>query len=108
KLPAIAAAQALDGVGARDERQDGSRACLIREARRAQGYIDAAALQPVGAGALEPIDAPVLQALQLVLELERRQLQAGIELERCRIHLRGQGPAAALELMRDQPIEIQD
>src|SRR5207248_1280091 len=65
KLPAIAAAQALDGVGARGERQDGSRACLIREARRAQGYIDAAALQPVGAGALEPIDAPVLQALQL-------------------------------------------
>src|SRR2546421_294230 len=56
----------------------------------------------------EPIDAPVLQALQLVLELERRQLQARIELERCRIHLRGQGPAAALELMRDQPIEIQD
>jgi len=65
-------------------------------------------LQAIGAGTIELLGAPVMQALQLLLQLRRRQRQSRVQLEWRREHLRRQRPAAAFELPGHQAIQIQN
>ncbi len=55
---------------------------------------------------LEFVDAPVLQALQLMLQVRSGEWQPGVELQRGREDLRGQSPATPLELRGDQAVEV--
>ena len=88
-VPAGAVAQALEPLGTRDDAQQLRVARLVREARRPQRNVEARAGHAVGAGTLGPLGAPVVQALQLLLELRRRQRQSRVQLQRrpsnCRV-----------------------
>jgi hypothetical protein len=75
-VTAGAVAQALEPLRTPDDAQQRRVARLVREARRAQGDVDARALHTVGAGTIELLSAPVTQALQLLLQLRRRQGQS--------------------------------
>ncbi len=103
---AVAVAQAVDPLLARYNSQNGGRTGLVREARRTQSDVQTRALQAIGPGVLELIDASVLQPLQLVLEIRPVQGEAGVELQRSGVDLRRQCPTASLELLGDDPIEI--
>ena len=107
-VTAGAVAQALEALGTCDDAQQLGVARLVREARRPQRNVEARAGHAVGAGALGPLGAPVMQALQLLLQLRRRQCQSRVQLERRREHLCRQRPAAAFELPGHQAIQIQN
>jgi len=107
-VKAGAVAQALQPLRTRDDAQQRRVARLVREARRPQRDVEARALQAVGAGTIELLGAPVMQALQLLLQLCRRQRQSRVQLEWRREHLRRQRPAAAFELPGHQAIQIQN
>src|SRR5258708_39761443 len=79
---AVTVAEALDPLITRNNSQNGGRAGLVREARRTQSDVQSRALQAIGARVLELIDAPVLQPLQLVVEIRPVQGEAGVELQR--------------------------
>ena len=102
-----AVAQALEPLRARDHAEERGGARLVGEAHRPERHVDALALDAVSPRAVERWGAPVAQALQLLLELCRRECQARVELERRRVHLRRQRPAAPLELVRHQEVEVQ-
>ena len=107
QLLAGAVAQAREHRSCAADGEHLCRARLLGKAGRAQRHLDVLALPAVGAGALELLGALVVQSLQLVLELRERQRQPGVQLQGRGIHLRGQRPAAALELLRHQMVEIQ-
>ena len=94
------------GSGSDAEQLRGAR--LVGEARRPQRHVSCVAAEAIGARVVGLVGAPVVQALQLVLELRRRQRQPRVQLQRRGIHLRRQRPAPPLELVRDQAIEVHD
>ena len=83
------------------------RARLIRKARWTEGHLHLLTRKAVGTGVIGPVGAPVVQALQLVLEPGERQRQTRVQLERRRVYLRRERPAATLELLHHQVIEVQ-
>ena len=84
------------------------RAALVGEARRPQRHREVIAVQVIGAGLLGGVRAPVVQPVQLLLEQRRGEGRAGVELERRRVHLRRQRPAAPLELTRHQAVQVEE
>ena len=54
------------------------------------------------------LGAAVMQALQFLLQVRRRERQSGVQLQRRRVHLRRQRPAAALELAGHEAVEVDD
>ena len=66
------------------------------------------ACDAIGAGLRDAVGAPVVQSLQLALQLSRSERQPHVQLERRGINLRRQRPAAPLELVHDDFIEVHD
>src|SRR5690606_41502097 len=70
---------------------------LVGEARCAHRDLEAPAAAAPGAGAGERVRLAILQPVELGNELVGREGEAGVEFERRRVHLGGQGPAPALD-----------
>ena len=99
--------EGLDPLGAGGDTEQLRVATLVGEACRAQRDIDARPIDAVGARAVELRHLAVMQPLELMADLRLRERQARIQLERRGEHLGRQCPAASLELMDHQQIEIE-
>ncbi len=86
---AVGIAQAVDGGGTALDAQNERRPGLVGEHGRTQGHIDARSLLTIGARPLETLDAPVLQALELVFDVGLCELQARVQLQGRCVHVRG-------------------
>jgi len=100
--------QALDALRTSDRDGEVLRSArLIRKARRPEGHLHLLTREAVGTGMIGLVGTAVVQALQLMLEPGDRQRQTRIQLERRRIDLRRERPAATLELLHHEVIEVQ-
>jgi hypothetical protein len=101
-------AQALDRVAARLHADAFGLLQRVPELEASVHEVDAIAATAVAARVPGGIDAPVTQALQLLLERVGAEREPGIQLERLGIDLRRQRPATAFELLGHFAVEVQD
>ena len=98
--------KARDAGVIRVEIQQHRGAGFVREARGTQIDLEPVGLARVAARPVGMVGAPVLQALQFMFHVRGGKVLAHVQLLRRGVHLRRQRPAPALELRRDDPVQV--
>jgi len=104
-LAALRVLEARDRVAAEPEAQRAGVLAFVREAKIAHEHADLVAAPAIGARPIGVRDREIAEPLEFLREAPRRQLLAGVELDRLRVDPGGQRPAPPLELRGDAPVE---